>query len=42
MIIICNFTGNPGSLNYMGHIIKENVNHCKSMQVCFIFNLFRL
>ena len=37
MVIIHNFTAHPPLLSYMEDITKENVEHCKSMQVHILY-----
>ena len=39
-VIIRNFLCHPGLLAYMEEVVKENLQHPKSMCVCIIFNLF--
>ena len=40
MVIIHNFTCHSGLLAYMEEVVKENLQHPKSMHVCIIFHPF--
>ena len=40
MVVLHNFTGNDDLLSYLGEVVKTNLEHCKNMQVCIMFNAF--